>query len=85
MLKEIIRGLFARFGYEVRKIPQNRIDATDFVYSNSFDHSYDPEKCLNAWMSCLKKGGICILEHTSQVIKLQKWIRFTPTLFKCHT
>ncbi|MBI3796733.1 MAG: hypothetical protein HY268_07170 [Deltaproteobacteria bacterium] len=41
------------------------IDATDFVYSNSFDHSYDPEKCLNAWMSCLKKGGICILEHTS--------------------
>lgn len=41
------------------------IDATDFIYSNSFDHTYDPEKCLNTWMSCVKKGGVCILEHTS--------------------
>jgi hypothetical protein len=41
------------------------IEAVDFIYSNSFDHSYDPEKCLNAWMSCLKKGGICVLEHSS--------------------
>jgi hypothetical protein len=40
------------------------IDAVDFIYSNSFDHSYDPEKCLNVWMSCVKKGGICILEHS---------------------
>jgi hypothetical protein len=38
---------------------------TDFIYSNSFDHSYDPERCLNVWISCLKKGGLCILEHTS--------------------
>lgn len=37
----------------------------DFIYSNSFDHSYDPEKCLNAWMSCLKEGGLCIIEHSS--------------------
>ena len=22
-------------------------DAVDFIYSNSFDHSYDPERCLN--------------------------------------
>ena len=40
------------------------LDATDFIYSNSFDHSYDPEKCLNAWMSCLRTGGLCILEHS---------------------
>jgi len=39
--------------------------AVDFIYSNAFDHSYDPEKCLDAWMSCLKRGGICILEHSS--------------------
>jgi hypothetical protein len=37
----------------------------DFIYSNSFDHSYDPPQCLNAWMSCIKKGGLCILEHSS--------------------
>lgn len=40
------------------------INATDFIYSNSIDHSYDPEKCLNAWISCLKTGGICILEFS---------------------
>jgi len=39
-------------------------NAVDFVYSNSFDHSYDPEKCLNAWMSSVRSGGVCILEHT---------------------
>jgi hypothetical protein len=41
------------------------IDSVDFIYSNSFDHSYDPAKCLNGWMSCIKKGGICVIEHSS--------------------
>jgi hypothetical protein len=41
------------------------IGNVDFIYSNSLDHSYNPEKCLNAWMSCLRKGGFCIIEHTS--------------------
>ncbi len=41
------------------------LNSVDFIYSNSFDHSYDPEKCLNAWMSCVKKGGLCIIEHSS--------------------
>lgn len=41
------------------------INAVDFIYSNSFDHSYDPEKCLNAWMTCVRPGGLCILEHSS--------------------
>lgn len=41
------------------------IDKFDFVYSNSFDHSYDPEKCLNAWLSCVRAGGICILEFSA--------------------
>jgi Methyltransferase domain len=41
------------------------IDAVDFIYSNSFDHSYDPEKCLNAWMRCVRPGGVCIIEHSS--------------------
>ena len=42
------------------------INNIDFIYSNSFDHTYDPEKCLNTWMSCLHKDGICIIEHTSK-------------------
>lgn len=41
-------------------------NSVDFIYSNSFDHSYNPKKCLDAWMSCLNEDGICIIEHTSQ-------------------
>lgn len=41
------------------------IGAADFIYSNSLDHSYDPEKCLNVWMSCVRAGGLCIIEHSS--------------------
>ena len=41
------------------------LGAVDFIYSNSFDHSFDPPKCLDAWMSCLKPGGVCILEYTT--------------------
>jgi len=41
------------------------INSVDFIYSNSFDHSFDPERCLNTWMSCVREGGVCIIEHTS--------------------
>ena len=40
-------------------------NSVDFIYSNSLDHSFDPEHCLSAWMSCIREGGVCILEHTS--------------------
>jgi SAM-dependent methyltransferase len=40
--------------------------AADFVYSNSFDHSYDPEACLRAWMRCVRPGGSCIIEHSHE-------------------
>ncbi len=38
--------------------------AVDFIYSNSWDHSYDPVKLFGAWMSCVRPGGAMILEHT---------------------
>jgi hypothetical protein len=40
------------------------VGAVDFIYSNAFDHSYDPEKSLDAWMSCLTSRGLCIIEHS---------------------
>ncbi|HEX3861959.1 MAG TPA: hypothetical protein VHY35_09750 [Stellaceae bacterium] len=40
------------------------LDKVDFIYSNSFDHAYDPEKCFRAWWQTLRRGGFCILEHT---------------------
>ena len=51
--------------WDFHKIKPEWINSVDFIYSNSFDHSYDPERCLNAWMSCLRKGGLCIIEHSS--------------------
>ncbi len=36
----------------------------DFVYTNSFDHSYNPELVFRVFMEQLKKGGKCII-HTS--------------------
>ena len=38
------------------------VGACDFIYSNSFDHSYDPSKSLAAWMSCLKPDGVCFID-----------------------
>ena len=40
------------------------LGAWDIVYSNSWDHTYDPEKMLAAWISCLKPGGALVLEHS---------------------
>ena len=37
-------------------------NAFDFIYSNALDHSYDPEKAVNAWMSCVRPGGHGIIE-----------------------
>lgn len=38
------------------------INNVDFIYSNSLDHSCRPKECLDTWMSCLRQGGVCILE-----------------------
>jgi hypothetical protein len=51
--------------WDFHEVKSEWLDSADFIYSNSFDHTYDPENCLNAWMSCLKKNGLCILEHSS--------------------
>ena len=41
------------------------IGKADFIYSNSFDHAYDPGKALNAWASLLNKDGMIFIEHSS--------------------
>jgi hypothetical protein len=51
--------------WDFHQIKPEWIEACDFIYSNAFDHSYDPEKCLDAWMGCLRKEGLCIIEHSS--------------------
>jgi hypothetical protein len=35
----------------------------DFVYSNSFDHSYPPDKTFNIWVNQITYMGLIILEY----------------------
>lgn len=51
--------------WDFHKVKPEWLNSVDFIYSNSFDHSYNPGDCIVTWMSCLKTGGVCILEHTS--------------------
>ena len=45
--------------WDFHDIKDGWVDNVDFIYSNSFDHSYQPEKCLDQWMRCVKQSGIC--------------------------
>ena len=36
----------------------------DFVYSNSWDHAFDPGKAFGAWIDALRPGGLILLDHT---------------------
>lgn len=40
------------------------IGKAGFVYSNSWDHSYDPIKMFRVWLDQLSQGGLMILEHS---------------------
>ncbi len=45
--------------------PLNTDGLFDMVYSNSWDHSYDPEKMFKVWGEQVPVGGHMVLEHTS--------------------
>jgi hypothetical protein len=51
--------------WDFHQIKPEWVGSMDFIYSNSLDHSYAPDKCLEGWMTCLKKNGVCIVEHSS--------------------
>lgn len=36
----------------------------DFVYSNSWDHAFDPPRAFAAWIAALRPGGLMLLDHT---------------------
>jgi len=36
-------------------------EKADFIYSNSLDHSYDPDLALRRWIKCLRPGGIILI------------------------
>lgn len=52
--------------WDFHKYKPEWLRSVDFIYSNSFDHSFNPEECINSWMSCLTANGLCIIEHTNE-------------------
>jgi len=58
--------------WDFHDVKKEWISNVDFIYSNSFDHSYKPRECLDTWMSCIKKKGFCILEWTNGHVEYTK-------------
>jgi hypothetical protein len=49
--------------WDFHEINTEWIGMFDIVYSNSFDHAYDPVKMLTTWKTQLSPRGNIILEH----------------------
>ena len=52
--------------WDFHEVKDEWVGSIDLIYSNSFDHSYKPTDCLKAWMSCLSKNGVCVLEYSEE-------------------
>jgi hypothetical protein len=52
--------------WDFHEVKDEWLGAVDFVYSNSWDHSYDPRRLFTNWMACVRPGGVCLLEHSRQ-------------------
>lgn len=52
--------------WDFHEIKDEWIGKYDLIYSNSFDHSPYPQKCLKSWMSCINPDGICIIEYSEE-------------------
>jgi hypothetical protein len=60
-------GLFPNtIEWDFHDVKDEWVGQVDFIYSNSWDHSYDPKMCFDQWVSCLKPGGLLLLDHSSR-------------------
>jgi hypothetical protein len=66
--------------WDFHDIREDWIGQADFIYSNSFDHTYDPSYCLDQWMRCLKPRGICIIEWNEDNLHASRWDPFGATI-----
>ena len=48
--------------WDFHEVKPEWLSAFDIVFSNSWDHSYDPRLAFSRWLSCVAKGGALVLE-----------------------
>ena len=48
--------------WDFHEINEEWIGKFDLLYTNSFDHCYDPDKCLRAWIGQLNDDGVLCIE-----------------------
>lgn len=54
--------------WDFNNTKESWIGRFDFLYSNSWDHLYDPKVGFKIWLKQVKRGGYLILEHSEQHI-----------------
>jgi len=47
--------------HDMNVVNSDWVNSVDFVYSNSFDHAFDPYLTFNRWMDQLRDGGKCYI------------------------
>ena len=52
--------------HDFHEIKEEWVNNFDILYSNSWDHSFDPFKSLNNWIKSVKSNGILIIEWSIQ-------------------
>ena len=52
--------------WDFHNVKDEWVGDVDFIYSNSLDHSYNPELAMGRWMSCLKTGGLCFIDWSDE-------------------
>jgi len=59
-----IKGLVVKWDFN--KPRMGWVGKFDFVYTNSFDHAFDPVKTLQTWKGQLRSGGLMIIETSTK-------------------
>jgi hypothetical protein len=54
-------------GWDMHEVKPEWVGATDFIYWNSWDHSYDPRLLFRRWTGCLSDRGRQVLEAPTDV------------------
>jgi SAM-dependent methyltransferase len=51
--------------WDFHEVKKEWLEKFDFIYSNSLDHSYDPDKAISSWLWCLRSGGLCVIHWST--------------------